>query len=466
MKRRNTHLVLFLVLAFTISGLGANLLVVLLEGGKVLTGLGELTFLHTLTDIPVHEGTLGIHEVELVVNTGQSLGHSGRVGNHGASAHDLGEITTGHHSGWLVVDAALETSGTPVHELDGALGLDGGNSSVHVLGDDITTVHQAHSHVFAVAGIALGEHRSGLEHRVGDLAHGQLLVVRLLSRDDRRVRRKHEVDTRVRHQVGLELGDIDVQGAVETERGRERRDDLRDEAVEVGVRGALDVEAAAADVVDCLVVKHDGDVGVLEERVGREDRVVRLNDRGGDLGRRVDGEAELGLAAVVDREALEEEGAEAGAGATADGVEDQEALEAGAVVRELADAVEDEVDDLLANGVVAAGVVVGGVLLAGDQLLRVVELAVRARAHLVDDGRLEVDEHTARDVLARAGLREEGVEGVVAAANRLVRGHLAVGLDAVLEAVELPAGVTGLDTGLAKVDRDNLTHICSSGFFV
>ena len=31
-------------------------------------------------------------------------------------------------------------------------------------------------------------------------------------------------------------------------------------------------------------------------------------------------------------------------------------------------------------------------------------------------------------------------------------------LDAVLEAVELPARVTGLDTGLADVDGDNLTH--------
>jgi hypothetical protein len=33
-------------------------------------------------------------------------------------------------------------------------------------------------------------------------------------------------------------------------------------------------------------------------------------------------------------------------------------------------------------------------------------------------------------------------------------------LDAVLEAVKLPARVTGLDTGLADVDGDNLTH-CS-----
>ena len=37
------------------------------------------------------------------------------------------------------------------------------------------------------------------------------------------------------------------------------------------------------------------------------------------------------------------------------------------------------------------------------------------------------------------------------------RGH-ALRLDAVLEAVELPARVTGLDTGLADVDGDNLTH--------
>merc|ERR1719281_223399 len=149
-----------------------------------------------------------------------------------------------------------------------------------------------------------------------------------------------------------------------------------------------------------------------------------------------------------------------GAGAAADGVEGEEALEAGAVVGELADVVEDKVDDLLADGVVAARVVVGRVLLARDELLRVVQLAVGARAHLVHDGGLEVDEHAARDVLARAGLREEGVEGVVAAADGLVGGHLAVGLDAVLEAVELPAGVADLDASLTKVDGDDLTHVC------
>ena len=60
-------------------------------------------------------------------------------------------------------------------------------------------------------------------------------------------------------------------------------------------------------------------------------------------------------------------------------------------------------------------------------------------------------------MLSSSGLAKEGVEGVVSATNSLVRRHLAVGLDAVLETVELPAGISNLDTGLSSVDRDTLT---------
>merc|ERR1711987_40712 len=153
---------LALLLALTLHGLGTDLLVVLLEGSKVLATLGELTLLHTLTDVPVDEGTLGVHEVELVVHAGEDLGHGGGVGDHAAGALHLGKVTTGHHGGWLVVDAALEASGAPVDKLDGALGLDGGDGSVHVLGDDVTAVHHAAGHVLAVAGVALGHHVGGL----------------------------------------------------------------------------------------------------------------------------------------------------------------------------------------------------------------------------------------------------------------------------------------------------------------
>merc|ERR1711934_972178 len=441
-----------LLLAFTFGGLDANFLVILLKGSKVLTTLGELTLLHTLTDIPVDEGTLGVHKIELVVDASEDLSNGGGVGDHTAGTLDLGKVTTGHDGWWLVVDATLEAGWAPVDELDGALGLDGSNGSVDVLGDDVTTVHHTAGHVLAMTGIALGHHVGGLEARVGDLGDGERLVVGLLGRDDWRVGGDHEVDAWVWHQVGLELGNINVEGAIESERSGQGGDHLRDKTVQVGVGGALDVEAATADVVDGLVVKHDGDVSVLEEGVGGEHGVVGLDDSGGDLGGWVGAEAKLGLLAVIHGETLKEQGAEARAGATADGVEHEEALETGALVGELTEAVERKVDYLLANGVVATSVVVGCILLAGDELLGVVELAVGAGADLVDHGGLEVEIDGAGHVLPSPGLREEGVEGVIATADGLVGRHLAIRLDAVLEAVELPAGVTDLATALADVD--------------
>ena len=53
--------------------------------------------------------------------------------------------------------------------------------------------------------------------------------------------------------------------------------------VKVGVGGSLDVEIPPADIVDGLVVDHEGTVGVLQSGVRGQDRVVRLNNGGGDL---------------------------------------------------------------------------------------------------------------------------------------------------------------------------------------
>jgi len=371
-------------LTLTFGGLDTDFFVVLLEGGEILTGLGELTLFHTFTDVPVNEGTLGVHKIELVVDSGEHLSDGGGVGDHAHGAHNLGEVTTGDDGRGLVVDTALEASGAPVDELDGSLGLDGGNSGVDILGDDITSVHEAAGHVLAVAGVALGHHGCGLERGVGDLGHGELLVVGLLSGDDGSVGGQHKMDTGVGHQVSLELSDIDVEGTIESEGGSQGRDDLADQTVKVGVGGALNVEVTAADVVDGLVVEHDGDVGVLKEGVGGEHGVVGLNDGGGDLGGGVHGEAELGLLAVVDGESLEEERSETGAGTATNGVEDEEALETSALIGELSDSVEAEVDDLLTDGVVTTGKVVSGVLLAGDELLGVEKLAVGASADLIE----------------------------------------------------------------------------------
>ena len=52
-------------------------------------------------------------------------------------------------------------------------------------------------------------------------------------------------------------------------------------------------------------------------------------------------------------------------------MEDEESLQSGAVFGEFADSLQDEVNDLFADRVVAASVVVGGVLFAVDHLLGV-----------------------------------------------------------------------------------------------
>jgi hypothetical protein len=71
------------------------------------------------------------------------------------STIDLGQVTVGNHLRRLKANANLETRWAPVDELDGALGLQGCNSIVYIVWNDITTVEQASSHVFSIARIAL-----------------------------------------------------------------------------------------------------------------------------------------------------------------------------------------------------------------------------------------------------------------------------------------------------------------------
>ena len=64
-------------------------------------------------------------------------------------------------------------------------------------------------------------------------------------------------------------------------------------------------------------------------------------------------------------------------------MEDEESLEACALISKLTDPVKYKVDNLLSDGVVTASVIVGGIFFAGDKLLWVEQLAVCASAYLV-----------------------------------------------------------------------------------
>ena len=71
---------------------------------------------------------------------------------------------------------------------------------------------------------------------------------------------------------------------------------------------------------------------MLQSGVGGQDGVVGFHHSGGHLWRWVDGELQLRLLAVVNRKTLHQQGGETRASSTSKAVEDQEALETGALV--------------------------------------------------------------------------------------------------------------------------------------
>lgn len=160
----------------------------------------------------------------------------------------------------------------------------------------------------------------------------EALVRALVGRDDRGVADQGVVDTRVGDQVGLEFVQIDVECTIESQGGRDGADDLGDQAVEVLVAWAAYVQVATADVVNSLVIDEERAVGILNRAMSRQNGVVGLNNGSRDTRGRVDGELQLALLAVLGGQTLQQESTESRAGTATKGVEDQEALQAGAVV--------------------------------------------------------------------------------------------------------------------------------------
>merc|ERR1719466_526763 len=298
-------LLIFIILSILdIITVHSDLLIILLKRSHVLPGLGELSLLHTLPNIPMHKSPFSIHQVKLVVQPGPGLSNSRCVGQHAHSPLYLGQVTARDDGGWLVVDTNLKPSWTPINKLDRSLALDGGNGGVHVLGHHVPSIEHAAGHVLTMSWVTLDHGVSWLKASIGNLCYVEGFVISLLGRDDRGVGDEREVDPWIRNQVGLELVQVDIESSVEPERSSDTAHYLRDETVEVCVRGSVNVQIPPTNVVNCLVIYHEGAVGVLQSSVGTKSRVVGLDHGGGHLGGGVDGELQLGFLAVVDTQPL------------------------------------------------------------------------------------------------------------------------------------------------------------------
>jgi hypothetical protein len=219
------------------------------------------------------ESSLGVHKIEFMIKTSPSLGNGSGVAQHAHGSLDLGQVTTWYNSWWLVVDTDLETSWTPVDELDGPLRLDGSNGGIDILGDNITSVQHTAGHVFTVTWVTFYHLVGWLKASIGDFSNRELFMISLLGRDNWGVCGEREVDTWVGYQVGLEFSQVDVQGTIESQGGSDRGDNLTNQSVQVGVGWSLNIQVTSADIVDSLVVDHEGTVGVFKGGVGGQDGI-------------------------------------------------------------------------------------------------------------------------------------------------------------------------------------------------
>ena len=92
------------------------------------------------------------------------------------------------------------------------------------------------------------------------------------------------MDSGVGDKISLKLSQIDVESSIKSERCSDGRNNLSNQAIQVGVSGSIDIQIPSANVIDCFIVNHESTIRVLESGMSRQNRVVRFNYSGRDLG--------------------------------------------------------------------------------------------------------------------------------------------------------------------------------------
>ena len=121
------------------------------------------------------------------------------------STVDLGQVSIGNHLRRLVTDTDLESGGAPVNELDRTLALQGSNSTIDILRNNIAAVQKTCCHVFSIARVTLNHLVVGLEARHRNFLDRVGLVGSLGRGNYGSVGDQREMNARVGNEVGLEL---------------------------------------------------------------------------------------------------------------------------------------------------------------------------------------------------------------------------------------------------------------------
>jgi hypothetical protein len=107
-----------------------------------------------------------------------------------------------------------------------------------------------------------------------------------------------------RHEIGLELIQINVEGTIETQARGNRANNLGDKSVEVLIPRARDIQVALTDTKDSLIVDEESAFRVLNSAMCGQNGIVGFYHSSSHAGRRVDNELQLRLLAILSRKTL------------------------------------------------------------------------------------------------------------------------------------------------------------------
>lgn len=126
----------------------------------------------------------------------------------------------------MIADTDLKSGRAPIDKLNCAFRLESRHCAMDILWHHISSVKQARRHVFAVTRIALYHLVVWLKARHGYLLDRVRLMRCFRSGHNWSVSNQREVNPRIRHEIGLKFIKIDVEGAIEPKRSRDRRDNF------------------------------------------------------------------------------------------------------------------------------------------------------------------------------------------------------------------------------------------------
>jgi hypothetical protein len=102
---------------------------------------------------------------------------------------------------------------------------------------------------------------------------------------------------------------------------------------------SFDIQVSSADIINGLIVQHDGNVSMFQKGVSGQDRIVRLNNSSRDLRGWIDSESQFGFLSIINRKSFQKKGTKTRSSTTSDGIENQESLESSTVISEFSNSV-------------------------------------------------------------------------------------------------------------------------------